>query len=51
MLRNHAKHGGVDAVMAIIATENPGVFRPAQLEEIRAKRRQAEADDALASLA
>lgn len=51
MLRDHRKHGGVDAVMAIIANENPGVFRDEQLAEIRAKQRVAEANDALAAVA
>lgn len=38
MLRNAANHGGVDAVMAIIARENPNALRPEAVEEILGKR-------------
>ncbi|WP_167401183.1 hypothetical protein [Paraburkholderia eburnea] len=51
MLRDHPKHGGVDAVMVTIAKENPGVFRDEQLAEIRARQRVTEANDALAAVA
>lgn len=51
MLRDHKKHGGVDAVMAVIAKENPSAFTAEALDEIRSKRPQAEATDAAAALA
>lgn len=51
MLRNRAKYGGTDAVMAIIATENPRAFRPEQLEEIHDKRRVRKAINALTAVA
>lgn len=51
MLRDHKKHGGVDAVMTIIAKENPGALRPEAIQEIREKHRLVEKLDAFAAVA
>ncbi|CAM2151303.1 conserved hypothetical protein [Paraburkholderia tropica] len=51
MLRDHRSYGGVDAVMAIIAKENPGAFTAEALIEIFTKRQQEGSNDARAAVA
>ncbi|MDE1139557.1 hypothetical protein [Paraburkholderia tropica] len=51
MLRDHRSYGGVDAVMVIIAKENPGAFTAEALKEIREMQRLADPFDAPIALA